>query len=62
MLFDAHYSAQVLEVATGERYVVDSWFLANGYRPVIQPVDAWGRKEPVAPPTAMSGAALDAVP
>ena len=44
VLLDAHYSAQILEIATSERYVVDSWYLANGLPPIVQPVGEWGRK------------------
>jgi hypothetical protein len=52
VLLDAHYSAQILDFETGERYVVDSWFLANGFPPMIQPVAAWGRKDPALPASA----------
>lgn len=40
-MMDQHYAGQVLDVATGERYVVDSWFHDNGYLPYIQLSRTW---------------------
>jgi len=40
-LFDQHWSAQIREVASGTRYVVDSWFQPNGYLPIIQDSESW---------------------
>ena len=40
-LFDQHWSAQVREVDSGTRYVVDSWFQPNGYLPIIQDSESW---------------------
>lgn len=36
-----HWSAQIEEIASGERYAVDSWASDNGQRPLIQPVSNW---------------------
>ena len=38
---DQHYSAQVEEIATGRRYVIDSWFLDNGQPAFVQDIDEW---------------------
>lgn len=40
-LFDQHWSAQVQEKLSGERFVVDSWFQPNGYLPTIQNSKEW---------------------
>ena len=40
-IFDQHWTAQIREVETGTRYVVDSWFQPNGYLPVIQDSESW---------------------
>ena len=40
-VFDQHWSGQVREVASGTRYVVDSWFQPNGYLPIIQDSESW---------------------
>ena len=45
-LFDQHWSAQIRERRSGRRYVVDSWFGANGEPPLIQPLEDWQRKRP----------------
>lgn len=40
-IFDQHWAGQIRELATGDRYVVDSWFQPNGYLPVIQASKEW---------------------
>ncbi len=40
-LFDQHWAGQIREVATGTRYVVDSWFQPNGHLPIIQDSESW---------------------
>ncbi len=40
-LFDQHWSGQIEELASGERYVVDSWFQDNGMLPYIQTAKSW---------------------
>jgi hypothetical protein len=36
-----HTTAVIEETATGARYVVDSWFHANGRPPEVLPLDQW---------------------
>ncbi|MCP5432300.1 MAG: hypothetical protein H6923_03415 [Alphaproteobacteria bacterium] len=36
-----HNTATVIETASGRRYVIDSWFHANGEAPEIVPVELW---------------------
>lgn len=36
-----HNTATITENATGQRYVVDSWFLENGREPFLLPVEEW---------------------
>lgn len=43
-LFDQHWAAKIRERNSGRRYVVDSWFEANGKPPLIQPLEDWQRK------------------
>jgi len=40
-ILDQHWTAVVRERADGTAWAVDSWFLDNGKRPYIQPLDAW---------------------
>lgn len=40
-IFNQHWAAQIVETATGKRYVVDSWFRENGVLPYVQTLDAW---------------------
>lgn len=40
-ILDAHWTAQIEEVDTGERYVVDSWFHDNGMLPNVQSTTKW---------------------
>ena len=39
--FDAHWAGQLQEVATGERFVIDSWFQDNGMLPYIARSAEW---------------------
>ncbi|GAB4509279.1 MAG: hypothetical protein Tsb0026_09300 [Sulfuricaulis sp.] len=36
-----HYTAVIEEIATKQKYAVDSWFLDNGQPPFIIPLGAW---------------------
>ena len=36
-----HWTAAVIERASGRRYAVDSWYRDNGELPFIQPLDDW---------------------
>ncbi|MEM7193988.1 MAG: hypothetical protein AAF402_03500 [Pseudomonadota bacterium] len=40
-IFDQHWAGQIAELASGEKYVVDSWFQPNGHLPVIQKSVHW---------------------
>ena len=40
-VFDQHWTGQLEELKTADRYVVDTWFYANGEMPVIQPTHEW---------------------
>lgn len=40
-LFDQHWSGQIEERSSGERYVVDSWFQDNGMLPYVQTTSSW---------------------
>jgi hypothetical protein len=44
-LIDQHYAAQIIHLHSGERYVVDSWYLSNGEMPYIQPYRSWVLKK-----------------
>jgi hypothetical protein len=46
-LFDEHWSAQIRETASGQRYAVDSWTRDNGYPPYVQTLAEWKRKSPL---------------
>ena len=46
-LFEAHWTAVIEEIATGERYAIDSWYGANGEPAVVQPLATWRRGDPV---------------
>ena len=39
--FDQHWTGQLEELNSTDRYVVDTWFYANGKMPVIQPTHEW---------------------
>lgn len=41
LLFNAHWSAQVLEFRSGSKFVVDTWFRDNGAPALIYPLDQW---------------------
>jgi hypothetical protein len=41
---DTHWSAQLRDRTTGERYAVDSWYLENGRPPYVQLTREWLRK------------------
>jgi hypothetical protein len=41
LIFARHDSAVIEEKASGQRYVVDSWFVDNGQPAVILPLEAW---------------------
>ena len=40
-LLDQHWAGQVREKQTGKRFIIDSWFHANGYLPVVQNGESW---------------------
>ena len=40
-LFDAHWASQIEEIASGARYVIDSWFQDNGMLPNVQKTLDW---------------------
>lgn len=43
---DTHWTAQIRDLTSGQRYVVDSWYRANGEPPYIQATEDWKRKRP----------------
>ena len=43
-IFDFHWGAQIEEIGSGQRYVVDSWHFDNGEPPVIQTLEDWMKK------------------
>ncbi len=40
-VFDQHWAGQILDIATGEHWVVDSWFQHNGFLPYVQRSEQW---------------------
>lgn len=40
-VFDQHWAGHIQEIETGQRYVVDSWFLDNGYLPDVLTAEQW---------------------
>ena len=38
-----HYSAVIKEIDSDDLYVVDSWFFANGEKPIIIPLAQWSK-------------------
>jgi hypothetical protein len=44
---DIHWTAVVQDLETKEKWVIDSWYNANGIEPIIQPLDDWLKKKPV---------------
>ncbi len=39
-----HWTAAIVERASGQRFAVDSWYRDNGELPLIQPLEDWRRK------------------
>lgn len=48
-VLDQHWTATVVERATGARWAVDSWFLDNGRRPYVQRLERWLAKADLPP-------------
>jgi len=48
-LIDTHRTAVIQDLADGQRYAVDSWFLDNGFPAYVQPLEDWIRKAPFPP-------------
>jgi hypothetical protein len=44
---DIHWTAVVQDLHTRDKWVVDSWYNANGVPPIVQPLDDWMKKKPV---------------
>jgi len=44
---DIHWTAVVQDIASEERWVIDSWYNANGEQPIVQPLKDWLKKKPV---------------
>ena len=40
-LLNQHWAGQVEELASGERYIIDSWFYENGRQPYVVHSDDW---------------------
>lgn len=47
-LLDQHWTA-VVQADDGQHFAVDSWFLYNGLRPYVQPLEAWLDKADLPP-------------
>lgn len=45
-IFAQHYSAAIKEVASGEDWVIDSWFFDFGSEPIVVTVDDWKAGRP----------------
>ncbi len=43
--FDQHFAATIAEVAHKKKYIVDSWFLDNGYPATVLPLEEWEDKK-----------------
>lgn len=41
--FATHWTATIVERASGQRYAVDSWYRDNGELPLMQPLEQWRR-------------------
>jgi len=41
LIFNAHWTAVIIERNSGKHFAVDSWFLDNGEPPRIQPLSDW---------------------
>jgi len=48
-ILDQHWTAVIIDHTDGRRWAVDSWFLDNGKRPYVQPLDAWLAKADLPP-------------
>ncbi len=48
-VIDQHWTATVVEREDGSRWAIDSWFLDNGSRPHVQPLEAWLAKAELPP-------------
>ena len=44
---DIHWTAVVQDLQTRQKWVIDSWYNANGIPPIVQPLDDWMKKKPV---------------
>lgn len=44
-LFATHWTAVIEEIATGEKFAIDSWHGANGEPALVQPLAMWHRAE-----------------
>lgn len=44
-----HWGAQIEDIMTGQRYIVDSWYLDSGEPPYIQKLKDWKKKRPFPP-------------
>ena len=42
--FVSHWTATIVEVESGRRFAVDSWYRDNGELPFIQPIESWQSK------------------
>lgn len=40
-VLDQHWTATIVERASGTRWAIDSWMLDNGARPYVQKLDEW---------------------
>ncbi len=40
-MWDQHWAGQIQDLATGQRWVVDSWFHDFGYLPYVQKTEDW---------------------
>jgi hypothetical protein len=41
LFFNVHWTAVIIEKASGDAYAVDSWYLDNGQPPYVQRLDDW---------------------
>jgi hypothetical protein len=40
-LFDQHWAAEIEDLQSGQRYVIDSWFKDNGLSPILVKSERW---------------------
>ena len=45
MFFDVHWGVKITDIGTGEEFVVDSWYGANGQKPSIDTLSDWLNKK-----------------